>query len=108
MQGAADSPALLQRPQRASSEQGRDKSLLTKGGGSMVSGLGTLRPQKAVFKWNLRDHPLQTHFTDGQIGVKGEEGCVYSRPGRIPLQGLGDKFPVPIQYIEQTESQFDE
>lgn len=59
-----------------------------------------------MFKRNLKDYPIQTHFTDR---VKGEKGCVHSRPGRIPIQGLGnDKFPVPIQYIEQTESQFDE
>lgn len=55
----------------------------------MVSGLGTLRPQKQVFKRTLSDHPVQIHFTDGKIRVKGEEGCVHSRPGQIPTQGLG-------------------
>lgn len=56
-------------------------------GDSMFSRVGTLRPLKHVFEKNLRDHPIQTHFEDGQISVKREEGCVHSRPGRTQSRG---------------------
>lgn len=75
----------------------------------LVWGLSDNRvgPQKQVLKRSLRNHPIQTHFTDGQTGVQEKEDWVL-RSERIPIQGLADeKFPALTQHTEPTESQFD-
>lgn len=77
----------------------------------LVWGLSDNRvgPQKQVLRRSLRNHPIQTHFTDGQTGVQEKEGWVLRRSERLPIQGLADeKFPALIQHIEPAKSQFGE
>lgn len=93
------------------SKQGRNKSLLAKAGAAwfLVWGLSDNRvgPQEQVLKRSLRNHPIRTHFTDGQTGVQEKEGWVLRRSERIPIQGLAEeRFPALIQHIEPTEPQF--
>lgn len=58
----------------------------------LVWGLSDNRvgPQKQVLKRSLRNHPIQTHFTDGQTGVQEKEDWILRRSERIPIQGLAD------------------